>query len=202
MSKISLTINGRTIAAEQGRPLLEVARENGIPIPTLCHMEGLKPYGACRLCLVEIVRGETTKAVASCLYEATDGLVVQTESPRLLRMRRLIAELLYPAVQGLPADLRVTASRFDDREAQDGGAPDAEAGSPEAPADCTLCGRCVRYCSEVRKKDKVYFAGRGIHREVSFDECLGSDCPDFQACSVTCGSGRMVKRMVDYWGGN
>ena len=91
---INLTINGLGTSVEQGTTLLEAARNLGFPIPTLCHMEGLSPYGACRLCMVEIGEGPRVKLVSSCTYPAQEGLVVRTASSRVLRARRMVLELL------------------------------------------------------------------------------------------------------------
>ena len=91
---ITLTINGLEVSVEKGTTLLEAAEFLGFPIPTLCHMEGLSPYGACRLCVVEIGSGPGSKLVTSCTYRAQDGLTVRTASSRVLRARRMILELL------------------------------------------------------------------------------------------------------------
>ena len=77
---ISLKINGLDVTVEKGTTLLEAAKFLGFPIPTLCFMEGLLPYGACRLCVVEIGEGVNTKLVSSCTYPAEEGLVVRTAS--------------------------------------------------------------------------------------------------------------------------
>ena len=91
---INLEINGLRVTVEEGTTLLEAAKFLGFPIPTLCHMEGLSPYGACRLCVVEIGEGPRAKLVSSCTYPAEEGLKVRTASSRVLRARRMILELL------------------------------------------------------------------------------------------------------------
>jgi len=91
---ITLKINGLDVVVEEGTTLLEAARFIGFPIPTLCHMEGLSPYGACRLCVVEIGKGPKAKLVSSCTYPAEEGLKVRTASSRVLRARGMILELL------------------------------------------------------------------------------------------------------------
>src|SRR5512141_101731 len=91
---ISLTINGLNVSVEEGSTLLEAARFFGFPIPTLCHKDGLSPYGACRLCLVEIGDGPGAKLVTSCTYPAEEGLKVRTASNRVVKARRMILELL------------------------------------------------------------------------------------------------------------
>ena len=82
---INLKINGLNVSVEKGTTLLEAAKFLGFPIPTLCYMEGLSPYGACRLCVVEIGEEPNTKLVSSCTYPAEEGLKVRTASARVLR---------------------------------------------------------------------------------------------------------------------
>ena len=91
---ITLRINGLDVSVEQGSSLLEAAEFLGFPIPTLCHMDGLSAYGACRLCVVEIGEGPKAKLVSSCTYPAEEGLKVRTTSSRVLRARRMVLELL------------------------------------------------------------------------------------------------------------
>jgi bidirectional [NiFe] hydrogenase diaphorase subunit len=90
---VKLTIDGREIEAEKDQTILQVARDNGIDIPTLCYNESIEPYGACRLCMVEISRNGRTRLVASCMYQVEEGLDVKTSSPRVLDNRRIILEL-------------------------------------------------------------------------------------------------------------
>ena len=91
---INLKINGLPVSVEKGTTLLEAAEFLGFPIPTLCHMEGLSPYGACRLCVVEIGDGKQAKLVSSCTYPAQDGMKVRTASARVVRARKMVLELL------------------------------------------------------------------------------------------------------------
>ena len=89
----TLTINGIEVEVERGTTVLEAARFLGIPIPTLCHDDGLVPYGACRLCLVEVSNGKKRNLQASCCLPAEDGMVVFTHSARVERARRLLVEM-------------------------------------------------------------------------------------------------------------
>src|SRR4030042_2902326 len=92
---VKLTINGRTITAPEGATVLHAARVNNINIPTLCENEAVAPYGACRLCLVEITTSKGRKRlVTSCLYQVEEGLTVRTDSERIARIRRMLLELL------------------------------------------------------------------------------------------------------------
>jgi bidirectional [NiFe] hydrogenase diaphorase subunit len=152
---ISLTINGLRVTVEDGTTVLEAARFLGFPIPTLCHVEGLSPYGACRLCVVEIGEGERARLVSSCTYPAEENLVVRTSSSRVVRARKMILELLLAScpqsktIQDLASAHDVRTQRF--RQEQE---------------DCILCGRCVRMCSEQMIAGAIGFRGRGEHRSI------------------------------------
>ena len=94
MNEVVLTIDGKEVKAKEGMSILEAARSVGINIPTLCHHEKLSAYGACRLCTVEIIRGQRSRLVASCVYPVEDGLVVKTESAPVIKGRRMLLELI------------------------------------------------------------------------------------------------------------
>ncbi|MCJ7582381.1 MAG: 2Fe-2S iron-sulfur cluster-binding protein, partial [Candidatus Aminicenantes bacterium] len=91
---VNLTINGNQGEFEEGKTLLECIESTGIQIPTLCHHKALIPYGACRLCLVEVTQGSKTTMQASCTYPALDGLVVHTDSEEIIKTRKVMIELL------------------------------------------------------------------------------------------------------------
>ena len=100
MSGIHLQIDGEEVGATEGMTLLEAARNTGISIPTLCHHEDLEPFGACRLCIVEVeVRG-WTRLVVACVYLVADGLVVRTRSEKIDRIRKTLLELLLAHAMG------------------------------------------------------------------------------------------------------
>jgi NADH dehydrogenase/NADH:ubiquinone oxidoreductase subunit G len=180
---ISLRINGLDVNVEKGSTLLEAARFLGFPIPTLCHMEGLSPYGACRLCVVEIGEGERARLVTSCTYPAEEGLVVRTASSRVLKARRMILELLLAScpqskvIQDLAAAHDVRKQRF-----------------RQEYEDCILCGLCVRMCEEQMVAKAIGFRGRGERRSIGTPFDIKSDqcrlcggciyvCP---ACTLRC----------------
>jgi bidirectional [NiFe] hydrogenase diaphorase subunit len=150
---ITLTINGARVQVEKGTTLLEAAQFMGFPIPTLCHMEGLTPYGACRICVVEIGQGAQTKLVSSCTYPVEEGLVVRTASERVMRARRMVIELLLgtcpqsKVIQDLASKFGVRQQRF-----------------KQEHEDCILCGLCVRMCKEQMMAKAIGFQGRGEHR--------------------------------------
>ena len=152
---ITLTINGLDVQAEEGATILEAARSVGFPIPTLCYMEGLSPYGACRLCVVEIGKEPKSKLVSSCTYPAEEGLIVRTASERVLKARRMIIELLLAScpqsktIQDIAAAHNVSQQRF-----------------RQEYEDCIQCGRCVRMCEEQMMAKAIGFRGRGEKRTI------------------------------------
>src|SRR4030042_861989 len=94
MSEILLQIDGREVKAREGMTILEAAKSVGIFIPTLCHHEKLEPYGACRICTVEVETRGRTRLVAACLYPVEQNLVVKTRSEKVDKIRKMILELL------------------------------------------------------------------------------------------------------------
>lgn len=173
---INLTINGLKVSVEEGSTLLEAANFLGFPIPTLCHMEGLTPYGACRLCVVEIAKGQKTKLVSSCTYPAEEGLNVRTASSRVIRARKMILELLLAScpqskvIQDLASQHEVRQQRF-----------------KQEYEDCILCGLCVRMCKEQMMAKAIGFRGRGVNRSLGTPFDIKSDvCRLCGGCIYVC----------------
>jgi len=174
-----LAINGRNVTAAEGTTLLQAAISAGITIPTLCHHEDVTPFGACRLCTVEIHRGGRTRLVASCVYTVEEGLEVHTESPRVAKGRKMILELMMARAPGVQ-QLRDLGARYGAR---------ADKFDPE-PSFCLLCGLCVNYCQEVKGNDAIGFVGRGVDRQIMFfPEVVARECPRCGACSALCPTG-------------
>jgi NADH dehydrogenase/NADH:ubiquinone oxidoreductase subunit G len=176
MSEILLQIDGREVAAKEGMTILEAAQNVGIFIPTLCHHEKLEPYGACRICTVEIESRGWTRLVAACLYPVEKDLVVRTRSEKVDRIRKMILELLMAhapdafALQDLAKEYGADRDRFE-KEA----------------SFCIHCGLCVRYCAEVKKKYAVGFVDRGTRKEISFvPEIASKECWDCKECFPLC----------------
>jgi NADH dehydrogenase/NADH:ubiquinone oxidoreductase subunit G len=173
---ITLTINRVTARVEGGTTLLEAAQFLGFPIPTLCHLEGLSPYGACRLCVVEIGEGDKSRLVSACTYPAEEGLAVRTASSRVVRTRKMILELLLAScpqsktIQDLAAAHDVRQQRF-----------------RQEYEDCILCGRCVRMCEEQMMAKAIGFRGRGEQRSIGTPFDAKSDvCRLCGGCLYVC----------------
>ena len=180
MKEVTLNIDGKEVKANEGMTILEAARGVGIDIPTLCHHEKLAPYGACRLCTVEISRNKNTRLVTACVYPAEDGLVVKTDSPRVTNIRRMILELMLASspvktIEDLARRYGVEKPRFEAEKTM-----------------CILCGLCVRYCAEVKQANAIGFVGRGINRRVVFfPEIASTVCMNCRECFGLCPTGKI-----------
>ena len=175
-SKITLTIDGRQVEADEGMTLFEAAKGAGIYIPTLCNHEKLEPYGACRICTVEIDAGGRKSLVASCVYPVEQNLIVTTRSENIDEIRRTIVEMLMAHAPGAPV-LQELAREY--------GAD--EAAFDKEPSFCILCGLCVRYCAEVKKKNALAFGDQGAKREINFIPKIASkECWNCKECFALC----------------
>lgn len=207
---IELTIDGKTIRADSGQTLLEIAEEEGIIIPTLCFVKELSEVGACRLCLVE-VQG-IPRLLPACSTKAAEGMRVRTDTARLRKHRKAILELLFAErnhvcsvcvsngrceLQSLAQDMGVTHTRFRYRYE----AYSVDATHPRFVYDanrCILCTRCVRVCSEVEGAHTWDVQGRGIQSALTVD--LASDwgmsdsCTSCGKCVHVCPTGALFEK--------
>ena len=173
---IELTIDGINTRAPEGTTVLEAAREMGIVIPTLCYHEGLSPYGACRVCIVEVIKGIGSSLEASCTLPVEQGQVIITNSEKVRKARRVIMELLLSScpnsktLQDMAANMGINNIRF---KIKDRG--------------CILCGLCVRYCKEQMQSGGIGFVGRGTSRKVAtaFDT-TPEECRNCGGCEWIC----------------
>lgn len=173
---VKLTIDGKEIEAKEGQTVLQAAQEAGIYIPTLCYHHEVKPYTACRLCMVEVTVGNRTRFVTACDYPVAEGMVVRTDTEKVQRCRKMIIELLMAQCPGLP-QLQELAQKYGVEKVR----------FSEGEDNCILCGLCVRTCSEVVGLNAIGFEGRGFTRRVCtpFDE-PSDPCILCGACAYVC----------------
>jgi NADH dehydrogenase/NADH:ubiquinone oxidoreductase subunit G len=176
MSEIVLHIDGKEVTAQEGMTILEAAKTVGISIPTLCHHEKLEPYGACRICTVEAESRGRSTFVAACLYPVEKDLVVTTRTEKLDKIRKVLLEQMLAHAPDSPqlTELARVYGADKDRFEKD-------------PSFCILCGLCVRYCAEVKKKHAIGYIDRGPRREISFiPDIAARECWDCKECFELC----------------
>jgi len=173
---ITLTIDNKKVEVEEGSTILQAAEKLGIKIPTLCHHKSLKPYGACRVCLVELTGPRGSIIQASCVYPAQEGLVVQTDTERVLKTRRIMLELLLARCPDAPV-IKEMAKEYGGEESR----------FPKKNEDCILCGLCARVCEERMGVGAVSFVNRGSERKIAVPYDKHSPiCIACGACKVVC----------------
>ncbi len=206
---ITFEANGRTIKADDGEMILTALKREGIHIPTLCHMEGLPPSGACRLCVVELEG--SANLVPSCSYPVANGMKIKTNSARVLEARKMIVSLLLSQhpddclycnrtgkcdLQKLALDLGVSQRVHGVKKAR----KELDVSSPSIARDpnkCILCGRCVRVCEEIQGVSAIDFVGRGSTAFIgtAFDGGLNvSTCVNCGQCVLACPTGALTER--------
>ena len=175
-----VNVDGRVTEVPRGTTILNAARQMGITIPTLCNYRGLSPYGACRVCLVELETPRGGQLVASCSHPIEGTLIVHTETERVKEARRVVLELLLAQAPDsadlavFAAGLGVTSSEFE----------------PTPEGKCILCGLCTRMCNEMMGRGAINLFGRGASREVrtAYDETT-QQCQACGACAFVCPTG-------------
>lgn len=193
-----LTIDKKEIEVPEETTLLEAAEKLNIEIPTLCYHPMMKPYGACRICQVEVTEPgqNSSQLVTSCITAVKDGVVVHTNSEKVKEARKFIIGLLFArapksdviknlaeeygiSLTGEPSDKMETYFKhyIENRLKE----------KIEPPTKCIMCGLCVRVCSEIVGMEATSFAGRGQKREVKtpFDE-ISESCIGCNACAYIC----------------
>jgi formate dehydrogenase major subunit len=212
MDKTTFTLNGKETSFKPGQTILEAARNAGVVIPTLCHLKGATPTGACRVCLVEVSGARSL--MASCSTPVAPGMVVATESERVLKTRKLIVELLISSghhdcitceangccrLQDLAYACKITDMRFD-RVAK---TYPTEAVNPLIVRDfsrCILCGRCVQACNEVQVNRAISLGYRGSASKVvtggdrAYDDKEFSECVFCGQCVEVCPVGALTEK--------
>lgn len=210
MTVKTLTINGQPVSASEDETILDVVREHNIELPTLCHLDGLNPIGACRLCLVEIVG--SPKLVPACVTRVEEGMQVVTHSDRLKEYRRMIIELLFAErnhvcsvcvanghcdLQRLGYAVGMESVRFEYQFP----ALSMDASHPRFALDhnrCVLCTRCVRVCDEIEGAHTWDLMGRGSQARVITDLNrpwgLSESCTGCGKCIQVCPTGSLFEK--------
>lgn len=208
---VTFTINGKEVTVKDGISILEAARENGVDIPTLCYDKELTAFGGCRLCVVE-VEG-SNKLVASCSEKAREGIVVYTESERVVKVRRDILDLLY---SNHPKDcltchksgecgLQDLCYRYGIKEGSYKGEVKKYAIDSLNPvmerdqSKCILCGKCVRVCKEIQVTSAIDFSQRGFKSKITtgFDNPIDyKNCRLCGQCITACPTGALINKQL------
>ncbi len=173
---VPLVIDGQRVEGKEEASVLEAALDAGIEIPHLCYNESVRPYGACRLCLVEISRKGRSRMTTACTHPVLEGIEVFTHTEKVLRARRMVIELILAMcpgdslIQEMARGMGVQEVRFKKEE-----------------KDCILCGLCARVCDEVVGAHAIQFASRGDRREMMppFND-EATNCIACGACVVVC----------------
>ena len=183
---VKYTVMGREHRAERGASLLAELRRNGYEVPSLCYLESLSSYGACRLCLVEVKKGRRQKLTTSCNYPVQDGIEVFLDTERVQRNRRMVLELLLAQAPRATRELREMAQRYgvhDVRFPTEGG------------GSCILCGMCTRTCTEAVGADALTFSGRGDRKVLNtpYKEATPA-CIGCGSCARICPTGAIYMK--------
>lgn len=205
----TIEVNNQVIKARKGDTILETLEQNGIRVPTLCHINGHSPTGACRICVVEVEGRQ--ELIPACSHPVEEWMKIKTHSPRVIKARKTIVELLlsnHPddclycerngncELQDLSVDMNVRERRFSGRKQ----AHKRDTGSPSIvrdPAKCILCGRCVRICEEVEAVSAIDFIKRGSSMVIgtTYNKGLNSrSCHHCGQCIIICPTGALYEK--------
>ncbi len=204
---VNLTIDDKQVTAPKSATIYEAAKLNGINIPILCHDKKLKPFGACRMCLVEVEQMKG-RQIPACTTPATEGMIIRTSTPDIVKARKMVLELLllnHPLdcpvcdksgdcdLQNLTYEYKVNSNRFSDEKFNH----EIDYNNPLIERDmnrCVLCGKCARICDEIVSFGALTFIDRGIETKIGceFDDAL--NCEFCGSCIAVCPVGSLLAR--------
>ncbi len=215
MSQVALTIDNIKVEVKPGTTVLEAAKMAGIDIPTLCHHRALVPIGACRVCVVEIEGQRNLQA--ACVFPVMEGMVVQTESPRVVQARKFVLDMLFSERNHYCPFCEASG----DCELQDLGYRYGidhwvySTYTQGFPVDatrryfmmdhnrCVLCGRCIRACNELVANHTLGLRQRGAKSMVHADANLSfseSSCISCGSCLQVCPTGAVSDNRSAFMG--
>lgn len=210
MSRVTFIIDGKVVTAEPGQTILKAAEAAGTYIPRLCAYKDLVPYGSCRVCSVRV----NGRIQAACVQTATEGAIVENDTPELREYRRNIIDLLFVEgnhfcmfceksghceLQALAYRLGITAPRYPYLNP----ARDIDLSHPDVFLDhnrCILCGRCVRVSQELDQKNVFQFVERGFRKrlQVNGEALAATDLRVTDEVVASCPVGALMKKRVGY----
>ncbi len=204
---VTLTIDDKQVQVEKDATIYEAAKAAGINIPILCHDKKLKPFGACRMCLVEVEQMKG-RLIPACTTPVTEGMIVRSSTPPVEKARKLVLELLllnHPLdcpvcdkggdcdLQNLAYDHKVNVNRLNDEKFHHV----IDYNNPLIERDqnrCVLCGKCVRICDEIVSRGALTFISRGIETKIGTEFDGPLSCEFCGSCISVCPVGALLAR--------
>lgn len=204
---VNLTIDDKQVTAPKTATIYEAAKLNGINIPILCHDKKLKPFGACRMCLVEVEQMKG-RQIPACTTPVTEGMIIRTSTPDIVKARKMVLELLllnHPLdcpvcdkagdcdLQNLTYEYKVDSNRFTDEKFHH----KIDYNNPLIERDmnrCVLCGKCARICDEIVGFGALTFIDRGIETKIGCEFEDGLNCEFCGSCISVCPVGSLLAR--------
>jgi NADH-quinone oxidoreductase chain G len=204
---VNLTIDDKQVTAPKNSTIYDAARINGIRIPILCHDKKLKPFGACRMCLVEVEQMKG-RQIPACTTPVTEGMIIRTSTPDIIKARKMVLELLllnHPIdcpvcdkggdcdLQNLTYEYQVNANRFVDEKFHH----EIDYNNPLIERDmnrCVLCGKCARICDEIVSFGALTFINRGIETKIGCEFEGALNCEFCGSCVSVCPVGSLLAR--------